>query len=212
MLQEEEYRLRQQLELGTDKERQPLQSQEEEEGPMSSDSPEGQHDLTGRGGSLGTGYFDQAGNWQTYDTDPAMGTEVQQATNDAPSKQAAEQAPAARSALLCSKVSILWHAGQSQHHDRQPDSDTIVGTEAEEAIKSVQAAEEASAGKVRPLCRASQAELSTLNLQLGLPVMAGIVAATAGTAEWHATGVNSCLTLTELQSNSMDVCLGTALC
>lgn len=77
-LQEEEYRLRQVLELGPDEatqqqpELQPLQGDEQDE-ILSDGSPNGADDLVGRGGNIGTGYFDAAGNWQIYDMDADMG-------------------------------------------------------------------------------------------------------------------------------------------
>lgn len=68
MMQEEEYRRRQFAEVdrtasGNLAER--LQAQDGFVGASSMDVA----DLAGRQGTLGSGYFDTAGNWQTYDVD-----------------------------------------------------------------------------------------------------------------------------------------------
>jgi len=68
VFQEEEYRERQYGEVdrkGDPKqdEAEGLQAHGELIGSSSMDVP----DLRGRGGTLGSGYFDAAGNWQTYD-------------------------------------------------------------------------------------------------------------------------------------------------
>ena len=103
-LQEEEYRLRQLLELGPDQapqqqtELDPLQGHEDEEA-LTDSSPQGQNDLEGRGGSLGTGYFDAAGNWQTYDLGADMGsTEVATADGEAAGEAAGFAAAASAAA------------------------------------------------------------------------------------------------------------------
>ncbi len=67
-IQEEEYRERQYGEVGRkaepkQEEAEGLQANGELIGSSSMDVP----DLGGRGGTLGSGYFDAAGNWQTYD-------------------------------------------------------------------------------------------------------------------------------------------------
>ena len=73
LLQEEEYRERQYGEVDrkpgdpTQAELEGLQAQGELIGSSSMDMP----DLTGRQGTLGSGYFDAAGNWQTYEYDAA---------------------------------------------------------------------------------------------------------------------------------------------
>lgn len=119
-LQEEEYRLRQLLELGPHEatqqqpELQPLQGDEQDE-TFSDGSPNGANDLVGRGGSIGTGYFDAAGNWQTYDMDADMGSadvgtvdvgtaDVGTAVGEAAGFAAAAQVSAARcvaEAVIC---------------------------------------------------------------------------------------------------------------
>ena len=100
------YRLRQLLELGPDHQpQQPelqLMHEQEEDGPLSSDSPDGLNDLVGRGASMGAGYFDTAGNWQSYDKDPDVGTAdmssaaVATSAVEAAAFAAASQAAAAR--------------------------------------------------------------------------------------------------------------------
>ena len=103
-LQEEEYRLRQLLELGPDQapqqqtELDPLQGHEEEE-TMTDSSRHEQNDSVGRGGSLGTGYFDAAGNWQTYDLDADMASaEVATADGEAAGEAAGFAAAASAAA------------------------------------------------------------------------------------------------------------------
>ena len=67
-MQEEEYRRRQFAEVGrraSDNVAERLQGQDGLVGTSSMDVP----DLAGRQGTLGSGYFDTAGNWQTYDMD-----------------------------------------------------------------------------------------------------------------------------------------------
>ena len=67
LLQEEEYRLRQYGEV--DRRRSGEQDAELEglQGQQHFGSSLDMPDLAGRQGTLGTGYFDAAGNWQTYD-------------------------------------------------------------------------------------------------------------------------------------------------
>ena len=110
-LQEEEYRLRQLLELGPDEatqqqpELQPLQGDEQDEA-FSDGSPNGANDLVGRGGSIGTGYFDAAGNWQTYDMDADMGS-AEMGTADAVGEAAGFAAAAQVSAARCVAEAVI---------------------------------------------------------------------------------------------------------
>ena len=67
-MQEEEYRRRQFAEVGRTASgnlAEQLQVEDGLVGTSSMDVP----DLAGRQGTLGSGYFDTAGNWQTYDMD-----------------------------------------------------------------------------------------------------------------------------------------------
>ena len=81
MLQEEEYRRRQFAEVDRTASGNLAQGLQAEEGLVSSSSIEAA-DLAGRQGTLGAGYFDTAGNWQTYDLDPIPA--VNATTADAP--------------------------------------------------------------------------------------------------------------------------------
>lgn len=68
MVQEEEYRRRQFAEVdrtASGNLAEHLQAQDDLVGSSGMDVP----DLAGRQGTLGSGYFDAAGNWQTYDMD-----------------------------------------------------------------------------------------------------------------------------------------------
>lgn len=68
MVQEQEYRQRQFAEMGHAR----LGSGDLTEGlhgDLMSSSSMPMADLAGRQGTLGSGYFDAAGNWQTYDMD-----------------------------------------------------------------------------------------------------------------------------------------------
>lgn len=67
-MQEEEYRKRQFAEMGRTASGNVAQGLQAEEGLVGSRSIDAA-DLEGRQGTLGTGYFDTAGNWQTYDQD-----------------------------------------------------------------------------------------------------------------------------------------------
>ena len=67
MVQEEEYR-RRQFALDRTASGNLVQGLQADEGLVSSSSLEAA-DLAGRQGTLGTGYFDTAGNWQTFDLD-----------------------------------------------------------------------------------------------------------------------------------------------
>lgn len=126
LLQEEEYRLRQLLELGPDHPtlQQPemqLLHEQEEDGTLSADSPDGQNDLMGQGGSMGTGYFDAAGNWQTYDSDADVGTAEAGSADmgSAAVATAAEAAAfvAASQAVVAKYISACVHA-KGQHLPR----------------------------------------------------------------------------------------------
>lgn len=68
MVQEEEYRRRQIAEIGRTASGNLAPGLQAEEGLVGSSSVEAA-DLAGRQGTLGAGYFDTAGNWQTYDLD-----------------------------------------------------------------------------------------------------------------------------------------------
>lgn len=67
-MQEQEYRQRQFAEIGrtaSEDSTEGLQAQGEVAGSSMMDAA----NLVGRQGTLGSGYFDAAGNWQTYDMD-----------------------------------------------------------------------------------------------------------------------------------------------
>ena len=73
VLQDEEHLAREYSEIGRKRsdaqepELEALQGQQEPANGSNMDLP----DLAGRQGTLGSGFFDAAGNWQTYDVDAA---------------------------------------------------------------------------------------------------------------------------------------------
>jgi len=128
-LQEEEYRQRQYGEV----DRNPGDAQEAEtqglqgqgpgqgQGEVMSSSSMDVSDLAGRQGTLGSGYFDAAGNWQTYDL-TAIAEEPSQArygTHVMPCMQPVASAvvwPMLMCTVLCPWGGLARHCGQKGTH------------------------------------------------------------------------------------------------